>query len=430
MTAPDRCVSGPEAQGAVSGAFVEELLTCRRELLDLLGTADAAIVSMLSDPSLRSAIGYLPGPPPIDVHCPLEEADRRLRTYLEPLLDLSFADGGVTRVPAVGRRLSRLCRRLRRSADAYASCADLLALTGDRLALRHPGHTSSLYGQAAAALVVLAGWEADDRERRTADRTVLERNVITALARDGALHLVLFVCPPVDFRRLQDNRPEAYLLDHFHGSVLSRLTRRLRTLCRQLQEVDVPALVHAVLADTDEADYLFVGLDAPPVLDPDLLHAQWDHLAVELVTYLSESVPAKEGMAPRVADRNSVRVSRLSSFGRSPEGDALWRSVTRDPQRYFTASDFGQELAIMEGLWGRDDYYEGLARPDPAGMCRILTRKFAAYAVQGLLLHQIDPDLILIQTERPALLRERMFATGWEQAGRRPVATIQYFPAN
>ena len=66
----------------------------------------------------------------------------------------------------------------------------------------------------------------------------------------------------------------------------------------------------------------------------------------------------------------------------------------------------------MLELWGAGDYYDGLPQPDAAGLEQIVVRKFAAYAMQGVFLNASEPNTILVQTERPALLRTRMLNIG------------------
>ena len=66
----------------------------------------------------------------------------------------------------------------------------------------------------------------------------------------------------------------------------------------------------------------------------------------------------------------------------------------------------------MKELWQPGSYYDGLPQPDDVGFLRIIVEKFATYAMQGVFLCDHDPRLILIQAERPPLLRTRMLNAG------------------
>jgi hypothetical protein len=244
------------------------------------------------------------------------------------------------------------------------------------------------------------------------------------------VHLAFFVCPPVDYRLLRGHRPEQYLRDHWHGSVLSRHTRRLRQLFQQLEAAQVRVAAWAILADTDEVDYLWSGVQQPCPIDAQSLEARWVCLAGALTTYLTEEIPGARESHPRVARPVVVRVTRLSCITPSAQALALRASVIADPFRYFTGEDIAQETAIMRDLWRPGAYYEGLPEPGHTDMMTILRHKFAAYAMQGALLRQIDPNLVLIQTERPPLLRKRMLEVGWSHSGGGPLPAVQLFASD
>ena len=130
-------------------------------------------------------------------------------------------------------------------------------------------------------------------------------------------------------------------------------------------------------------------------------------------------------MTPRIA--SSARVVRLSQLNGSTEAERVRAEVAAAPLRYLGPEDLAAETSIMWDLWRSRGYYDGLPPPTRALMHRIVVDKFAAYAAQGVLLRELDANLVVIQTERPSLLRRRMLDIGWRHGGHPPLAAVQFF---
>ncbi|MEU2061863.1 hypothetical protein [Streptomyces sp. NPDC013455] len=362
-------------------------------------------------------------PAPAERRALTEHAHTLLHTYLDRFMGMVFNGEESVRLPVGGKRLKKVSRRLHDAVEecaaAYAPVTDLAGV----LAQEHPGFAAATYERVSAALLVLAAWDAS----HTGPTGELTGSLLRSVERDGRIRLGLFVCPPVDFTRIDGERPETYLRDHMHGSVLSRLAGRLRELFLGLADAGVEVELRTLIGDTDEDDYLWYGVPAPAHLDRVALDARREALVTTVARYLTEEVPGARGPRPRVFRGAALTVQRLSATAPSTECRNVYESVLADPAAHFDRRDVDAEMAIMRGLWEPGSYYEGLPEPDDATLAAIVVRKFATYAMQGRLLRELEPDLVLVQTERPPLLRSRMLNAGWDGTGRSPLPTVEFF---
>lgn len=377
------------------------------------------------DAVLAEAPGPFPDVPaaPEDRRALEDHAHALLHTYLDPFMAMVFNGEKSVRLPVSGKRLKKVSRRLHDALEGCAAAHRPVARLAEVLADEHPGCRATTYERVSAALLVLAAWDASHRS----PAKHLTESLLRSVERDGRIRLGLFVCPPVDFTRISGDRPELYVRDHLHGSVLSRLAGRLRELFRGLEDAQVEVDLRTLVGDTDEDDYLWYGVPAPAHLDRVALDARREALVSAVAEYLTEEVPSARGSRPRVFRGAALTVQRLSAMAPSTQCRDVYASVLADPFTHFDRRDIEAEMAIMRGLWEPGSYYEGLPEPDDATLADIVVRKFATYAMQGRLLRELEPDLVLVQTERPPLLRARMLSVGWDGTGRSPLPTVDFF---
>ncbi|MFF9812350.1 hypothetical protein [Streptomyces sp. NPDC014006] len=362
-------------------------------------------------------------PAPDDRRALQDHANAVLRTYLDPFMAMVFNGEESVRLAVGGKRLKKVARRLHDALEECAAAYEPVAGLAEALADASPGYRTATYERVSAALIVLAAWDASHE----GPARELTESLLRSVERDGRIRLGLFVCPPVDFTRINGDQPELYLRHHMHGSVLSRLAGRLRELFRGLEGAEVDVELRTLIGDTDEDDYLWYGVPAPSHLDRLALDARREALIAAVTHYLTEEVPGARGGQPRVFRGAALAVERLSAKAPSAQCRNVYASVLADPFAYFDRQDIEAEMAIMRGLWAPGSYYEGLPEPDDDVLAGIVVRKFATYAMQGRLLRELEPDLVLVQTERPPLLRARMLNAGWDGTGRSSLPTVDFF---
>jgi hypothetical protein len=342
-----------------------------------------------------------------------------LRAHLDRFKAMVFNGAQSVKLPISGNRINKVSRRLCEAAERFESVSAPIRALAARLAEQFPDYPRAICERAAAALLVIDEWGETSPPAHPGENhsPELARNILDGLTREGKIRLGLFVCTPVDFTRLSGEQPEKYLLVDMHGSVLSRQVDRLRDLLRGLEGAEVGVELLAMIGDTDEEDYLWHGVSRPSRLDPAALDARRDELVRSVAAYVTE----------RVISAQAAQVVRLSSIPASPRARDIYAAVIAEPRKYFDQRDLDAEIAIMKELWLPGSYYQGLEHPDDATLAKIVVHKFATYALQGVLLHERDPRLLLIQTERPPALRSKMLNAGRESLGLAPLTSLNFF---
>jgi hypothetical protein len=413
-----------------SPATIGDVIAARRAALaQRLVEARGVVASVLA--SLPASVA-LPEPgkswaqQPAHHTTPLQEAELLRRDYLDYFKAAVFNGPDSVRLAVGGGPLKRMSRRLCEAAEQLADAIRPVDALAAAVGARHSGFVPEVCRQAAAALIVLGQWDRTPAAGLAGTHGAqMTSNLLNGLARTGSVRLALFVCPPVNFRMLRSPTPVNYLGAEMAGSVLSRQIDRLRDLFRGLEGAEVDYEVLVLVGDTDEDQYLWPSMGRPPGLDENVLDEARDALCVAVAAYLLESAGAGRP-EPRVARGGAVRVQRLSAMVPSPQAKAVYEAIAAIPERHFGCEDFAAETDIMHRLWAPNSYYEGLPRPGDEVMEEIVARKFAAYAMQGVQLHEQDPDLVLIQTERPPLLRSKMLNAGRSALGQALLPIVSF----
>ncbi|MCA9648641.1 MAG: hypothetical protein KC501_01955 [Myxococcales bacterium] len=408
----------------------DELASARLDLVQRMEEARQTVEAVLS--GLPRGAGEeaeaLPGP--LDPGTlPRREVEHLLHRHLDRFKQMVFNGGDSVELAVSGRRLKKVSRRLHEVSERFSSLARPIEALAGELSRHRPGHPESSYGRAAIALHVLGEWDAARPDAPSLESmAAIVDPLLEGLRRDGRLRLGLFVCCPVDFTHASGPEPERYLGLDMHGSVLSRLAPRLRSLFGDLERAGVELELRTIIGDTDEDDYIWRASPAPAGLDRAALDRRRDALVEVVAEYMAEPVGrAGRPPRPRVIAREHNRAFRLSAIPVSARARAIYDAVLEAPQACFDERDVEAELDIMRGLWVPGGYYQGLPPPDPETLRRIVIHKLATYAMQGVVLHEQEPALLLVQCERPSGLREKMLNAGLRRLGLPPLSMVSYF---
>lgn len=351
-----------------------------------------------------------------------------LAAGLDRYKQLAFAGKQSQRFAVSGKRLNRLSRRLHEAYENQMALRDRVEEEAARLLQMSPGHPAAACRSAGLALMILREWDMSDGVVPAAPgRDGLADAVLASVSRDATVRLALFVCPPVDFGAIGTARPSDYLKDDLHGSVLSRQVPRLRSLFRNLEAIGVAVELFAIVGDTDEDDYIWPILGHPTGLDGAALEQARSRLAVAVEAYLAAPTRRHDQSEPKVATADSIRVLRLSALPADAAAEVVRRRLAAAPSLAFDCSDVAAEAQIMRKLFEPGSYYQGLVAPGDQQLYAMIKLKFAAYAVQGLALRALDPALVLLQTERPSRLRNRMINAGLAACAMPPIPAVDLY---
>lgn len=371
---------------------------------------------------LREATPLIGDLPSLDTQSNFATSPQSAQTLireLAALLDLRCQSGA--ELPISVGRISRALGKLRTAAEAYEPFDSLVYELASAVSEQSPEqYPDRVYLQVAKTLVVLGLWEWENAQ---VDRDLTRHEAIPTLlrnlGRDEPVAFSFFICPPAYYPALCMERPEQYYPTCVEGSFLQSQAPALRDLTERLRRIGVPARIVAVIGDCDEVDYLWPVLGPPSSLTSvsvcEAVEERKSQFQEAVFRYLERS-----GIAA-ATDISVLRLSRLKPpFRAQLDAECANRldTIANDP-RWFNERDRYLETQRMEELWAPGSYYEGLPAPSEEQLAEIVRRKFAAYAEEGLLLGGLPgtADSILIQLEKPPLLRNRMLNAAREMRG-------------
>lgn len=312
-----------------------------------------------------------------------------------------------------GQRVNKVSKRLYCATEGYEAAQSAVSALSGVLEEGYPGFREDTYELAARALISTTEW--DQAALDQLEAAPYARNMLLSLENDGAVSFTLFVCPPVEFGYLSGDQPEEYLRTSMRESLLSRQAEDLQRLFGNLERAKVPVRLTVVIGDADENDYIWPAIGRPANLSEDKLAPRREELRKSVVEYLSQSIKSPQGSVPRIITAEQVEVISLAATRMPPAAERIYSEFVSNPEklaRQLRQLDYQDERARMLELWTPGDYYDGLPQPDERQLERVVLMKFAAYAMQGVYLSERVPNSVLIQTERPPLLRTRMMNTG------------------
>lgn len=325
--------------------------------------------------------------------------------------DMVFRDENRVDIGVGGGRVNKVSRRLFCATEGYEAALTAIYLLGGALEERYAGFSPQTYFTAAKAILSIAEW--DKMGWGTLEGAPYALNVLRGVEQEGAVSLTLFVCPPAEFGYLRSDEPELYLRTSVQGSLLSAQAPDLRELFVNLKRSGVPIQLNVLIGDADENDYIWPALGKPAALSEEKLAPRREELAAAVRSYVLDKIAQTK--AGQLLSEGQINVISLAATAMPDEAAQTYVRFVEEPQvmgRYLRQFDLQDERDRMLELWQPGDYYDGLPRPEDRQLDDIILRKFAAYAMQGVYLGSAAPNSILIQTERPPLMRTRMMNTG------------------
>lgn len=339
----------------------------------------------------------------------LEDADF-LRCGLKAALDMVFRKENPIDIGISGNRANKISGRMYSAAELYCIAESALCKVEDQLRKVLPDAPGLDYRTAARALIALTDWDA----AKTSD-AALPGALLRGLQKSGVVSLGIFICPPVEFGYLSSSEPEQYLRTSLADSLLSRQIERLSALCNSLRTAKIPFRITAIVGDRDEDDYIWPVIGKPEGLEDSKLEGRRSDLLAAVGTYLTKEVKVGKQSGPRLVRPDELDVRSLADMRVSARAETVGQMVSSDPfplGNLLQLNDQQAEVERMQELWEANGYYDGLPIPSRADLVKIVRLKFAAYAAQGVMLGELDSDLIMIQTERPPALRSAMLNQG------------------
>lgn len=352
-----------------------------------------------------------------------------LRSSLKRLQDIAFGSDVPVDVGLSANRLNKTVKRLATAAEVYADLNRGFAELVSSLRDRYPGYGEGTYEKSVDALIAFSAWDkAVTCPEDYLNGSLVAPLVLDSIERGGPIKLLLFVCPPVDFSLLQSDTPESYFRISFTDSLLSRQRTDLTKLVTALTAAAIDVKLEVVIGDNDEERYIWPVIGDRCAVDVSKMAVRREALRQAAEEYLASPLERKkDDVRPPVIDRSALGVCSGAALESLSAAEEIYNVMTTTPGSYIDETDLEAEKQRMRQLWRPGDYYSGLPEPSDAQLEEIVARKFATYAAQGLIMQERDPNLILLQTERPALLRTKMLNAGREARGIQPIPALYMF---
>ena len=89
--------------------------------------------------------------------------------------------------------------------------------------------------------------------------------------------------------------------------------------------------------------------------------------------------------------------------------ETIFNTLLPQIKAYFSSTDFRWEIRRLKLAFGPGKYFPNLIVPPPSTLDIWVKRKFTEYLLQGFFIYLFFPNAILLQNEKPSLLRSKMY---------------------
>jgi len=245
-----------------------------------------------------------------------------------------------------------------------------------------------------------------DKDSSNIDRPLTAANIIKNINSQGAIDLLVFTCPEVEYSYLTGPDSSYFIRATSGKNTFDLQWQRNRQMFRQLSVASLPIRVNLIVGELDEESYIF------PVLGK-----------FGTNSYILNQL--------RATYRQSLS-SKMSKNYPGVEFNVLgWSEVATDLQPQLPLASFNyleEEKAQMRELMRPGKYYDGVLNPTDEQLTEICRLKMVTYATQGLVLKKLFPYAVGLQNESPAKLRSLMLNAGLTAMGLKNIPFI--YPYN
>jgi len=325
------------------------------------------------------------------------------------------------------KSINKAKSRLLNTVDSLDNLNNVINSIIDKFKKNNAGYSNNIYQICAIIYISLIGINVISQN----DEAIIKR-LLQSISSTGGINYLLFVCPPTDFSFLTSFNSEDYLLAKITSNTLiSRQESLLRAIKESSLYRDVSVNLLTFIGD-DDGIYLL-----PYCTLPDFSINEKRQVKVssnlnrgklrESIEGFMQFGKIKSGK-PKDKLFNNPEVLSLADSGYSLDLWQIFYQISFNPRllvkqsedELFTLSDIEEEVERMNNLF--KNYYSDLVKikgrmPSEEELLQMVYKKFALYSIQGIKAYLANPNLILIQSEQPALLRDKMINGGLRLCG-------------
>lgn len=240
------------------------------------------------------------------------------------------------------------------------------------------------------------------------DDKFVKANIANCVYLNKPLDLIIFTCSTINPKFLfdQDN-PEKYVSLNPVGNNLEADLSMLKDLYKKISKI-YPAKITILIGNTDPYYIYSQSWKIYKDLPSDILWKQfskrWDSYKQNLKLWLnSELLNANLEVISWFELEKTWEKNTGNNF------EFIFNKTYKNILSYFPKNLLNWEVEKLRTQFGPDKYFYNIKAPKLSTLNDWTKRKFAEYAVQGFWIKQIFPYSILLQNEKPSLLRTKMY---------------------
>jgi hypothetical protein len=247
-----------------------------------------------------------------------------------------------------------------------------------------------------------------DKILKNPDDNLLFGNIVTSLLENRPITFIQFTCSTINPKFLYSNRPQLYVSLNPKGNNLEGDIGKYCEFIKSLRDIKVSTRNIIIIGNTDPY-YIYSeqGKMSPNIPPAELLRRfnnRWRIYKNNFENWLKERCPEGEFEVISWYD-----LEKKSEINQAISFERRFNNLLATGNSYFSSRDLRMELKKLQGSFGEGKYFYNLKKPASTILKRWVKRKFIEYSLQGLWIKQIFPNAILIQNEKPTLLRYRMY---------------------
>ena len=240
------------------------------------------------------------------------------------------------------------------------------------------------------------------------DNLLVQSCISACVYQNIPLNFVIFTCSTINPKYLFDqNNPEKYVSLNPAGNNLEADILELKKFYYKISKI-YPAKIIILIGNTDPYYIYSQGWKIYKNLPSDILWKQfskrWGSYRQNLEVWLKKEIP---DVNYEVVSWFELEKTWEKNTGNNFE--YIFNKTYKDITSYFPTKLINWEIRKLKTQFGENKYFYNIKTPKLSILKDWTKRKFAEYAVQGFWIKQIFPDAILLQNEKPSLLRTKMY---------------------
>lgn len=237
---------------------------------------------------------------------------------------------------------------------------------------------------------------------------LVKANIANSVYQNLPLNFVIFTCSTINPKYLFDqNNPEKYVSLSPIGNNLEVDLLKLKNFYDKISKI-YPTKITILIGNTDPYYIYSQSWKIYKNLSSDILwkrfSKRWNNYKQNLNLWLKTELP---NVNFEIISWFELEKTWEKNTGNNFE--YIFNKTYKDIFSYFSKKLLDWEICKLKKQFGLNKYFYNIKTPKLSILNDWTKRKFAEYAVQGFWIKQIFPNSILLQNEKPSLLRTKMY---------------------